>query len=39
MRKEGERLIIKPAKAKSLMAVLRNPTAIEEDFPPITDLF
>ena len=36
--KEGERLIIKPAKAKSLMAVLKTLTAIEEDFPPIADL-
>ena len=36
--KEGERLIIKPARAKSLMAVLKTLTAIEEDFPPIADL-
>jgi antitoxin VapB len=38
VRKEGERLTIKPTQAKSLMAVLETLTAIDEDFPPIADL-
>jgi len=37
MRKEGDRLIIEPAPAKSLLALLATLAAIEEDFPPIPD--
>jgi antitoxin VapB len=37
MRKEGERLIIEPAPAKSLLAVLATLEPLDEDFPPITD--
>ena len=37
MRKEGNRLIIEPAPPKSLIALLRTLSAIEEDFPPISD--
>ena len=38
MRKEGERLVIEPAPARSLLAVLRSLGPIEEDFPPIDEL-
>jgi antitoxin VapB len=38
MRKEGERLIIEPAPAKSLLAVLATLETLDEDFPPIPDL-
>jgi antitoxin VapB len=37
MRKEGNRLIIEPAPSKSLIALLRTLSPIEEDFPPISD--
>jgi antitoxin VapB len=37
MRKEGERLIIEPAKKKSLLALLATLEPIEEEFPPIDD--
>jgi antitoxin VapB len=37
MRKEGDRLIIEPTPPKSLIALLRTLSAIEEDFPPIPD--
>lgn len=35
IRKEGERLIIEPKEAKSLLAVLATLKPLEEDFPPI----
>ena len=37
IRKERDRLIIEPAPAKSLLALLATLAAIEEDFPPIPD--
>ena len=37
MRKEGKRLIIEPAPAKLLLAVLANLKPLREDFPPILD--
>ncbi len=37
MRKEGDRLIIEPARPKSLLAVLANLAPLQEDFPPISD--
>jgi antitoxin VapB len=38
MRKEGERLIIEPARRKSLLEWLATLEPIEEDFPPFEDL-
>ena len=38
MRKEQDRLIIKPAPAKSLLAVLATLKPLDEDFPPIPNL-
>ena len=38
MRKEGSRLIIEPAPAKSLLALLATLTPLNDDFPPIPDL-
>jgi len=38
IRKEGDRLIIEPARPKSLLAVLATLRSIDEDFPPISDL-
>ncbi len=37
MRKEGQRLIIEPAPAKSLRAVLAALKPLREDFPSIAD--
>lgn len=37
MRKEGERLVIEPAAARSLLEVLARLAPIEEEFPPIDD--
>jgi antitoxin VapB len=37
MRKEGDRLIIEPARPKSLLGVLATLHTIEETFPPISD--
>jgi antitoxin VapB len=37
MRKEGSRLIISPAKPKSLLAVLARLKPIKDEFPPIED--
>jgi len=37
MRKEGDRLIIEPAKPQSLLAVLASLEPIEDGFPPIPD--
>jgi antitoxin VapB len=37
MRKEGERLIIEPASAKSLLALLAELAPLDEEFPPIAD--
>jgi antitoxin VapB len=37
IRREGRRLIIEPAPAKSLLAVLASLPTLEEDFPPIED--
>jgi antitoxin VapB len=38
MRKEGERLVIEPAKPASLLAVLATLAPLEEEFPPIAEL-
>ena len=38
MRKEGDRLILEPTATKSLLAVLAHLEALDEDFPPISDL-
>lgn len=38
MRKDGERLIIEPARPKSLLAVLATLAPLEETFPSIDDL-
>jgi len=38
MRKEGDRLIIEPAPAKSLLALLATLTPLDEEFPPIQEL-
>jgi len=37
IRKEGERLIIKPAPPKSLLALLATLAPLDEDFPQISD--
>jgi len=37
MRKDGDRLIIEPAPAKSLLAVLATLEPLDEDFSPIAD--
>ena len=37
MRKEGDRLVIEPAKRKSLLEWLATLEPIEEEFPPIDD--
>ncbi|MBA3812214.1 MAG: AbrB/MazE/SpoVT family DNA-binding domain-containing protein [Caulobacteraceae bacterium] len=38
MRKEGETLIIAPAKPRSLLALLATLPTLDEDFPPIPEL-
>jgi antitoxin VapB len=38
MRKDGERLIIEPARPKSLLAVLAGLEPLDEEFPPIPEL-
>jgi len=38
IRKDGPRLIIEPAKPKSLLAVLASLKPLDEDFPPIAEL-
>lgn len=38
MRKEGDRLIIEPVPAASLLALLATLPALDEDFAPIADL-
>ena len=38
MHKKGDRLIIKPARSKSLMAVLTTLRPLDEKFPPIPEL-
>ena len=38
MRKEGDRLIIEPARPKSLLAVLTTLRPLDEEFPPIPEL-
>ena len=38
MRKEGDRLVIEPAPARSLLAVLAALEPIEEEFPVIEEL-
>jgi len=38
MRKEGDKLIIEAAPPKSLLALLRTLSPIEEEFPPFQDL-
>jgi antitoxin VapB len=37
MRKEGDRLIIEPVPAKSLLTVLAELKPLQEEFPPIHD--
>ncbi len=37
MRKEGDRLIIEPMPAQSLLALLATLTPLDEAFPPISD--
>jgi antitoxin VapB len=38
MRKDGDRLVIEPVPAKSLLAVLATLEPIEEEFPVIEEL-
>ena len=38
MRKDGDRLIIEPARPKSLLALLATFTPLDEEFPDIPDL-
>ena len=38
MRKEGERLVIEPAKPASLLAVLATLAPLDEELPPIAEL-
>ena len=38
MRKEDDRLIIEPAKPKSLLAVLATLEPLDEEIPPISEL-
>ena len=38
LRKEGRRLILEPARRKSLLAVLAKLKPLDEDFPEIKDL-
>lgn len=37
MHKDGDRLIIEPAPAKSLLAILASLSPLDEDFPEIDD--
>ena len=37
MRKEGDRLIIEPARPRSLLSVLATLKPLDETFPPIAD--
>jgi antitoxin VapB len=37
MRKEGEKLIIEPARPQSLLALLATLEPLDEEFPPISD--
>ena len=38
MRKEGDRLIIEPARPRSLLALLKTLAPLDETFPPIPDV-
>jgi antitoxin VapB len=38
MRKEGERVVIEPARPVSPLAVLATRTPLDEEFPPIDEL-
>ena len=38
MRKEGDRLVIEPARPRSLLAVLATLAPLEEELPPIDEL-
>jgi len=38
MHKEGDRLIIEPARLKSLLAILATLRPLDEEFPPIPEL-
>jgi antitoxin VapB len=38
IRKQGDRLIIEPARLKSLLAVLATLRPLDEGFPPIPEL-
>ena len=39
MRKEGDRLVIEPAQPISLLALLSTLEPIDEDFPPVPELW
>jgi antitoxin VapB len=38
MHKEGDRLVIEPARPRSLLAVLATLEPVDEDFPPMPEL-
>jgi antitoxin VapB len=38
MYKEGDRLVIEPARPRSLLAVLATLEPVDEDFPPMPEL-
>jgi len=38
MRKEGERLILEPARPPSLLALLATLSPLDEDFPVMADI-
>jgi antitoxin VapB len=38
LRKEGERLVLEPVPAKSLLALLATLKPLDEQFPPVEDL-
>lgn len=38
LRKEGERIVIEPARPTSLLAVLATLEPLDEEFPPISEL-
>lgn len=38
VRKEGDRLIVEPARPQSLLAYLATAEPIDDEFPPIEDL-
>ena len=38
MHREGDRLVIEPARPRSLLAVLATLEPVDEDFPPMPEL-